>query len=243
MRLTPGKDMPWSVVTNVHGASGTSAWRQLVDGHALHGPWEAIELARIPPGGVSGLHRHTRTHEIYFLLAGRGIIAIDDTDYAIVAGDLALTRVGQAHELRAAGDSEVVWLVAEVPATHIMERLLGTSSQHDAVPEEGAMDRTLTPLNLDEIGTLDLASHGVAPLQDAGVVYLAVGESHNFFADDSEVFAFLVEGSADVSSGGAQHQAHGGTGVTFCLGERGTIRATEPTKVFWVRSAVHEAAS
>lgn len=243
MRLSPGKETPWSVVTDVHGASGTSSWRQLVGGHALRGPWEAIELARIPPAGISGLHRHTRTHEIYFLLVGHGVITIDQTDYPIGAGDLALTAVGHTHELCAAGDSEIVWLVAEVPAMRVLRDFLRESPEHDAVLEESAMHPTFVPLNLDEIGTLNLAIHDVAPLQEVGVVYLDIGESHSFFAADSELFVFLVEGAAEVRTGDACHGAPGGTGVTFSLGESGTIRASEPTKVFWIRSAVYEGTS
>ena len=59
----------WSTVINVHGAAGHSGWQQLCPGFARHGPWEAVEAARLPQGGVSGVHRHSRTNEIYFILA------------------------------------------------------------------------------------------------------------------------------------------------------------------------------
>ncbi|WP_158013531.1 hypothetical protein [Carbonactinospora thermoautotrophica] len=61
-----------SEVYGVHGAEGLTYWKCLARRDGLAGPWEAVEWASVPPGGVSGEHLHTRTEEVYFILSGRG---------------------------------------------------------------------------------------------------------------------------------------------------------------------------
>ncbi|MGQ0773052.1 MAG: cupin domain-containing protein [Pseudonocardiales bacterium] len=108
-----------SEVYGVHGSEGLSQWKCLARRAGLFGPWEAVEWAWIPVGGVSGEHLHTRTEEVYFILSGRGEITLDGQPHQVQAGDLILTCVGTRHGLRNTGTEGLGWLVIEVssPAT------------------------------------------------------------------------------------------------------------------------------
>ncbi|GAA3849637.1 cupin domain-containing protein [Saccharothrix violaceirubra] len=101
-------------VYDVHGASGRSAWKCFARRTWLHGDWEAVEWARIPPGGMSGEHVHTRTEEVYLILSGRGQILLDGVATEVGPGDVVLTGLGTRHGLRASADEGVTWLVIEI---------------------------------------------------------------------------------------------------------------------------------
>ncbi|GAA2747702.1 MULTISPECIES: cupin domain-containing protein [Kitasatospora] len=103
-------------VHGVHGTEGLTQWACLARRVGLNGAWEAVEWARIPPGGVSGEHRHTRTEEVYVLLAGHGEITLDGRPHPVRAGDAVLTGLGTRHGLRNLGTRPLEWLVIEMPA-------------------------------------------------------------------------------------------------------------------------------
>ena len=222
MLLADSGARPWSVVTGVHGAPGVSGWKQLVPGMTLRGAWEAVELARIPARGLSGLHRHSRTNELYLGIAGTGEYLLDGGAVPLRPGELAMAAVGSVHGLRNAGDDDVVWLVVEVPAT------------------TGGMPVNLSkgPIDLDHAGPVDLAEHGLDPLRQAGVDRLAAGESRELDTGGGELFGYLVSGAGVVAAGRAVFPVPAGTGITLTLGERAILTASEPCQLFWVRSGL-----
>jgi mannose-6-phosphate isomerase-like protein (cupin superfamily) len=231
VRLVHSEHTPWSHVLGVHGAAGASNWKQLVPGHALHGPWEAVELARIPAGGVSGTHHHTRTNELYFVLSGNARFVINETEFPMPAGHLAVTARGDRHGLRATADGPVTWLVVEVPDA-------GLASGGEA--EEELMKPTLGPVDLSSVSRLDLAGYGVSPLHSVGLIQLDSGEKADLVADDGEIFCYLVAGSATATVDGQDHILTRGCGATLTLGESTVVTATAPARLFWVRSLVEE---
>lgn len=117
--LIVGDTSSASRIQDVHGAAGESSWKCFARRTWLRGDWEAVEWARIPPGGVSGEHLHSRTEEVYFIVSGRGEILLDGVATEVGPGDVVLTGLGTTHGLRAIGDEGVSWLVIEVssPAT------------------------------------------------------------------------------------------------------------------------------
>ena len=112
--LIVGDTSSASRIQDVHGAAGASRWKCFARRTWLAGDWEAVEWAQIPPGGISGEHRHSRTEEIYFIISGRGEILLDGVATEVGPGDVVLTGIGTTHGLRAVGDEGVSWLVIEV---------------------------------------------------------------------------------------------------------------------------------
>jgi mannose-6-phosphate isomerase-like protein (cupin superfamily) len=105
-----------STVYGVHGTVGQSWWKCLSRTPGPVGPWEAVEWASLPPGGVSGEHQHSRTEEIYIVLCGHGEIALNGRIHPAGPGDVILTRVGDRHGLTNTGDEQLDWLVIELTA-------------------------------------------------------------------------------------------------------------------------------
>lgn len=217
----------WSVITDVHGAAGVSGWHQLVPGRTLRGAWEAVELAQLPPGGVSGRHRHTRTHELYFVLSGHGDYLADGAEHPLPAGWLAVRPRGGVHGLRNGGPDNLLWLVVEVPDPTV--RL--------SSPRGGSMmHRKAGPIDLTRTGYLDLTPYGVDPLQAAGVEEIPSQRTRELTADTGELFGYLLDGAGTLTSGEQTIPVTAGTGITLTLGEHAQFAATMPTRMFWVRS-------
>ena len=121
-------------IHGVHGTTGVTRWKALASGADLRGGWEAVEWACVPPGGISGEHRHTRTEEIYFILSGTGEIYLDGTAHPIAPGTLLLTGLGTVHGLRNTGDCDLAWLVIEMRSPRFSEALGATAPASTATP-------------------------------------------------------------------------------------------------------------
>jgi mannose-6-phosphate isomerase-like protein (cupin superfamily) len=233
MLVVDSRMKEWSLVTDVHGFPGISGWKQLVPGGTLTGAWEAIELARLPPSGMSGLHRHTRTNEIYFLLAGRGEYLIDGRAEPMPVGHLAVTAVGSVHGLRNIGREDLVWLVAEASACSV--DVIAPPSFGETIVKQ-----SVGPLDLERIGELNLLPYGVAPLRRTGVLRLSSGATWELNTDRGEVFGYLMEGAGFLVVNGVEFAVAAGTGITLTRGEKARLTVTEPARMFWVCSDVAE---
>jgi uncharacterized cupin superfamily protein len=108
-----------SDVHGMHGGANVAKWKCLARRLGLSGTWEAIEWSSLPPGGVCGEHRHTRTEELYFVLSGEGELLLNDVTHRVRAGHLIANGLGTRHCFRNVGAEDLNWLVIEVfsPAT------------------------------------------------------------------------------------------------------------------------------
>ncbi|WP_017167574.1 GDSL-type esterase/lipase family protein [Xanthomonas phaseoli] len=62
-------------------------------------------------GAGIGLHLHDKD-EIYYIVSGRGLYALDGKQYQVAAGDALLTRPGSTHALQQTGEEPLVLLLA-----------------------------------------------------------------------------------------------------------------------------------
>jgi mannose-6-phosphate isomerase-like protein (cupin superfamily) len=209
----------FSVIEGVHGAAGRSWWRCLASPGSAHGAWEAFEWARVPPGGVSGEHRHTRTEELYFIVRGHARMLLDGVVRAVRPRDLVLTGVGSAHELRAPAHEGVEWLVVEVssPATR-------AALARAPIPEEPAMSAP-TIVHLAEVRTADASQILAGPLRDVALRRLDAGGHCELDADEVEHMVFVLEGEGAAVSGDARCALLPGTALTVPLGGRVLVEA------------------
>lgn len=224
----------WSTVINVHGAAGHSGWQQLCPGFARRGPWEAVEAARLPPGGVSGIHRHSRTNEIYFILAGAGILTLDDQELPVRARHLAVTGIGGTHGLRNTADGELTWLVVEAPAPASALR------KDQAGKPGGTMVHSFGPFDMAQTEQVDFAHYDVSPLAAAGLTRLEPGQSIELAADDRELFSYLLTGSAMLRCNGAEYPIESDTGFTMTLAEHATLTARQSCELFWLACSLQQ---
>ncbi|MER7703591.1 cupin domain-containing protein [Kitasatospora sp. NPDC097605] len=192
-------------VHGVHGAAGTTQWTCLARRAGLTGDWEAVEWARVPAGGVSGEHLHTRTREVYVLLTGEGEVTLDGRPHAVRAGDAVLTAVGTRHGLRNTGAGPLEWLVIELPAG-------------PPAPDPGRRVGSTVVRDLRRAGPLDPSAVLGGPLCLLRHVELATGEGDFLLADGVEHTAFVIGGTGRAGTGGLRVPLRPGTAFTLPLG-------------------------
>ncbi|MEU6235946.1 cupin domain-containing protein [Kitasatospora sp. NPDC047058] len=195
-------------VYGVHGAAGVTQWACLARRAGLTGAWEAVEWARIPAGGVSGEHLHTRTREVYVLLVGHGEITLDGRPYAVGAGDAVLTAVGTRHGLRNLGADALEWLVIELPAAD------GPTPVGSTVIRE-----------LRRTGPVDPSAVIGGPLRLLRVARLDPGERTGHAADGVEHTLFVTAGGGRAAAGAVRLPLRPGTAITLPLGSKVDLAA------------------
>ncbi|GAA1938568.1 cupin domain-containing protein [Kitasatospora viridis] len=198
-------------VYGVHGTTGLTHWTCLARRTGLHGGWEAVEWACLPPGGVSGEHLHTRTEEVYVILRGRGVVTLDGRPHDVAAGDAVLTGLGTRHGLRNTGTEPLEWFVIEMTA---METPTATGAP--------IMHSTVVT-NLRRVGGVDPRVVFTGPLHGIEVAWLRPGERIELVADTVEHTVFVAQGGGRAApfgdgTGEVRVPLAPGTALTLPLG-------------------------
>jgi mannose-6-phosphate isomerase-like protein (cupin superfamily) len=84
---------------------------------------QAFEHVTVPPGGNVGLHVHSRTEEIYFIISGRGVIRVDDETQEVSRGDVILTPLGSKQSFEVLGDEPATFIVMEMVPPEVVAKL------------------------------------------------------------------------------------------------------------------------
>ncbi|WP_329047646.1 cupin domain-containing protein [Streptomyces violaceus] len=213
--LVADLDMPSSVY-GVHGAAGLTRWRSLAGGKGLRGPYEAVEWACVPPGGLSGEHLHSRTEEVYVLLTGEGEAILNGSPQLVRAGELILTGLGATHGLRNVGNEPLSWLTLEVPAprTVTLARPQRMETMSMQVPDGKAKVVDLgRELDVDPRPVLE------GPLRRIRMLQVAPGMSLDLTGRDYEHTVFVLEGRGSAVAESVTVPVRQGTAVTTSGGE------------------------
>ncbi|MBD0742684.1 cupin domain-containing protein [Streptomyces sp. CBMA152] len=203
-------------VHGVHAAEGLSRWTCLARRTGLHGRWEAVEWAWLPPGGVSGEHRHSRTEELYFVLRGRGEITLDGRAHPVRPGTAVLTALGRRHALRNTGRRPLSWLVIEIPADTPYPK--DTAMHHTA-------DTDAVIADLYRTGPVDAATVLSGPLRTVRVTRLLPVETAELAARDVEHTVYVTDGAGTARVGATSVALAPGVSVTLPLGTEARVEA------------------
>lgn len=211
-----------SAVYGVHGSEGLSWWKCLARRPGLYGPWEAVEWARVPPGGVSGEHLHTRTEEIYAVLRGRGEIRLNGEAHAVGPGDLVLTAAGGRHGLANRGESDLDWLVVELT---VDEPVFDRSGGEARMAAETATRGAAQIRSLRGPGSIDPRDVLSGPVSEIARRHLEPSGELSVGGPGHEATVFTLAGGGTALSAGARIPLSAGTAVTLPLGARLTVTA------------------
>ncbi|MCC4585576.1 GDSL-type esterase/lipase family protein [Xanthomonas sp. NCPPB 1067] len=92
-----------------HGGAGpTTAYPFFADAPELK---FVLRKRVLHKGAGIGLHLHDKD-EIYYIVSGRGLYALDGKQYEVAAGDALLTRPGSTHALQQTGEEDLIVLLA-----------------------------------------------------------------------------------------------------------------------------------
>ena len=228
-------------VFGVHGAAGVSYWKCLTRRLGLSADWEAVEWACLPPGGISGEHVHTRTEELYFILAGTGRITWAGGARLVRSGDLIATPLRARHGLTNTGPDPLAWLVVEVSAPAQSAALAGRAVADEPTRKETHV--SLHVVDLRQVERFDAGTVLDGPIRDVRLLRLSPGERFHLDAVGVEYTTFTVAGRGTADDGRAEIPLTAGVAVTVPLAGRLGVRAAhdEVLELFVACLAVDEA--
>jgi mannose-6-phosphate isomerase-like protein (cupin superfamily) len=97
--------------TGSHGGVGAYFVRTLLD--AVPGsPFRYVRDLTLEPGATIGDHLHQGDDEVYFVVKGTGVAAVDGEERLLEAGAAILTRSGSRHSLHNTGSEPLRIFVA-----------------------------------------------------------------------------------------------------------------------------------
>lgn len=177
---------PSATVYGVHGAAGRTRWKAFAGRRQLGSPTEAVEWASIPPGGISGEHRHTRTEELYLIVSGRGEVLLNGVPHPVGAGSVALTGVGNVHGLRNTGPDELNWWVIETMPPTTTALLSATCPPHGGSPLSNAV-----VADLFAQGSVETTGIFSGPMHRIDLVDIAAGSERVVGRADAELAIYI----------------------------------------------------
>ena len=77
---------------------------------------QSLAEATLAPGAGTEAHIHPRAEEIYYVLAGRGVMAVGPEVRELEPGDAVALPPGAAHQIRNTGETDLVFLCCCSPA-------------------------------------------------------------------------------------------------------------------------------
>lgn len=94
----------------------TSTIREILAPRNSHVQQQSLAEATLPPGASTQAHFHPETEELYYIVQGRGIIAVEGETSEVGVGDGIPILPGQRHQIRNSGSADLVFLCCCVPA-------------------------------------------------------------------------------------------------------------------------------
>lgn len=216
-----------ATVLGVHGAEGQTGWKAFYTRRELASPTEAVEWATLPPGAVSGEHRHTRTEEIYLILDGTGEFFLNGIPHPVTRGTLALTTPGNVHGLRNSGDTTLNWWVIETLTPRTQIALTGTSHTETAPMPAQILDLNATP-RVETLGTFD------GPLAAVERHTLTPGSAITLGRPAAEIAGFLNQGAAELAFPGSTATIAAPVSFLVPAGMTATLTPEESGELFTV---------
>ena len=85
---------------------------------------QTLAEARLPAGGSTTPHRHVRTEEIYYVLAGQGLMRLGEQRRPVGPGDAVAIPPGTVHQITNTGTDVLKFLCCCAPGYEHEDTLL-----------------------------------------------------------------------------------------------------------------------
>ncbi len=85
---------------------------------------QSLAEARLPPGASTTPHRHPKTEEIYYIVAGQGLMQVDEESSQVGPGDAVAIPPGARHQITNTGSSMLKFLCCCAPPYEHEDTLL-----------------------------------------------------------------------------------------------------------------------
>jgi mannose-6-phosphate isomerase-like protein (cupin superfamily) len=108
MFQAPGKLQP------IHEGKGLGHNARVFDKSDFDTSLSFINYTVMEPGSSIGVHPHGENEEVYVVLAGSGIMTVNDETRPVVPGDIILNKPGWQHGLENTGGEPLKLFIFEV---------------------------------------------------------------------------------------------------------------------------------
>lgn len=97
-----------------HGGNGPVELFEIWQKANFRSDIDFIDRVVVPPGTTIGFHQHGNNEEMYVVLAGEGLMRIEDDEVPIKTGDMVLNPAGGRHGLTNTSGQDIDLLVIQV---------------------------------------------------------------------------------------------------------------------------------
>jgi mannose-6-phosphate isomerase-like protein (cupin superfamily) len=101
-------------VQAIHEGKGVGKNARVFDAADFDTPLKFINYLEMEPGSSIGVHRHGANEEVYVVLAGYGVMTVNDERQAVKPGDIILNKPGWQHGLENTSQELLKLFVFEV---------------------------------------------------------------------------------------------------------------------------------
>ncbi|MDH2393861.1 cupin domain-containing protein [Streptomyces sp. HNM0663] len=211
------------------GGEGVCRWKMLMNGMHLEGEWNCVEYVVLTPGASVGEHVHMRTEEIYYIVRGQAVVAMNDVELHAGPGDLITTPIGAAHSIANRTDEEMHFFVIEV----------FPGEGRAAEPARLNVPAILPDADGVRRATVDLRPYFTGDWHSFALLDLPGGDTVTEEAQAGHAQVLhLLHGSAEFEVNGGRHE--GGPGLSLAIPPRTswTVRSAGPVSLISTRVAV-----
>ncbi len=104
-------------VQSIHHGEGLGKNARVFDKPDFDTPLKFINYVELEPGASIGVHRHGENEEVYVILSGRGMMAVNGETRGVKTGDVILNKPGWEHGLENTSQEPLAVFVFEVDRT------------------------------------------------------------------------------------------------------------------------------
>jgi mannose-6-phosphate isomerase-like protein (cupin superfamily) len=79
-----------------------------------------------PAGSEQARHDHPTSEQAYVIIAGRGLMMVEDEMFEVAPGTLVLLEPGETHSIRGVSEEPLVYVTATAPPLEISPRRWST---------------------------------------------------------------------------------------------------------------------
>jgi mannose-6-phosphate isomerase-like protein (cupin superfamily) len=79
----------------------------------------AVTWVEAPPGSEQARHEHPESEQAYVIVAGRGLMTVDDRSFEVAPGTLVLIEPGEQHSIRGLSATPLTYISATTPPFEI----------------------------------------------------------------------------------------------------------------------------